>query len=99
MSGRCRGPRGRPSKWGCPGGASHLKYKCKVEGCTVSPRGVDLGRHYSNKTDWQLITKLKDAVGDANVEKYLAEAAHGHTEVIYRNGYTENKIHALVKTV
>ena len=50
------------------------------------------------------VTKLRDSVGDANVEKYLAEAADGHTEFIYRNGYTKNKlpsykIHALVKTV
>ena len=89
MSGRSRG---RPTKLGCPGGVSLLKYKCKVQGCTVTPRGCDLGRHYSNKTDWQLITNLRDSVGDPKVEKYLAEAADGHTELIYRNSYTTYKL-------
>ena len=50
------------------------------------------------------LTKLRDSVGDTNVKKYLAEAADGHTEFIYRNGYTKNKLpnfktHAIAKTV
>ena len=43
-------------------------------------------------------------MGNTNVEKYLAEAADGHTEYIYRNGYIKNKLptiktNALAKTV
>ena len=57
-----------------------------------------MGRHYSNKTDWQLITKLRDAVGDTNVEKYLDKAADGH--IVYPQEWLPTfKTHALVKIV
>ena len=51
-----------------------------------------------------MLTKLRDAAGGyANVQKYLAEA-DGHTEFIYRKGYTKNRLptfntHAVMKTV
>ena len=95
--------KGRVTKPGCEGGVSHLKYKCQVEGCTVTPWGSDVGRHYKNRTDWELVSKLRATVGDAEVHKYLA-GADKHTEFIYRRGYTKNRLptfntHVGLKTV
>ena len=95
--------RGRVAKPGSDKGAAHLNYKCQVEGCTVTPRGNNVGRHYMKKTDWELVEKLRAAVGDSEVLKYLA-GADNHTEFIFRRGYTKNRLptfntHATVKTV
>ena len=68
-----------------------MKYKCKVAGCLVTPRGNDLGRHYKNNKDWSPVARLREAVGDDAVKKCL-EGADGHTEFINRKGYTETSL-------
>ena len=92
--------RGRIEKPGCEGGRAKQKFKCKVAGCDVTPRGCDLPRHYRNLTNWKMLGKLRAAMGDTEVEKLL-EGADSHTTYIYRNGYSEKRLpthntHAMV---
>ena len=47
------------------GGQTRQKYKCKADGCQVTPMGVNLSKHYKVNTDWVLLKELKACVGDA----------------------------------
>ena len=57
----------------------------------MTPRGSDLGKHYGKKTDWAMVTKLRAAVGDAEVER-LREGIDSHTEFIYSRGYSKARL-------
>ena len=46
------------------GGRTRQKYRCKADGCQVTPMGVNLAKHYNACTDWVLFNKLKACVGD-----------------------------------
>ena len=37
------------------GGRTRQKYKCRADGCQVTPMGVDLLKRYKVDTDWVLI--------------------------------------------
>ena len=81
------------------GGISRQKYKCKV--CSVTPRGCDLSKHYENKTDWKLLSEMKNSVGDAAL-KALKDKADPHTLFMFEHKYTKNsmptwKTHVLCK--
>ena len=95
--------RGRVVMPGCVGGKSKKKYKCNSTGCTVTPQGKDLPRHYLAKTNWDLLAKLRAAMGDSEVEELLKET-DPHTEFIYRRNYTKTRLpeyrtHVRVKEV
>ena len=53
------------------GGRTRQKYKCKADGCQVTPTGVNLSKHYKVNTDWVLLKELKACVGDAALKKKL----------------------------
>ena len=46
------------------GGRTRQKYRCKADGCQVTPMGVNLAKHYKVNTDWVLLKELKACVGD-----------------------------------
>ena len=69
--------------------SSTLKYKCNV--CKHSMRGCDLPRHYKNMTNWSDFAKLKQCVGDTEVEAQLAKV-DPHTAFMFRNNYKENNL-------
>ena len=48
---------------GLDGGKSKKKYRCQASGCGVTPRGCDLSQHYKSKTDWDMVNKMKAAMG------------------------------------
>ena len=77
------------------------KYRCMAQGCHVVPRGCDLPTHYRVKTDWDLFTRMKAAVGDAALEK-LKETADPHTMFVFCRGYCKERLptyatHVVVK--
>lgn len=80
---------GRKSLPGCEGGRSKAKYKCR--GCSLTPRGTDLSKHYKNQTNWDLVRRLRASVGTAAVEQ-LREQADLHTLFIFEKGYTKEKL-------
>ena len=41
------------------GGRTRQKYRCKADGCQVTPMGVNLAKHYKVNTDWVLLKELK----------------------------------------
>ena len=51
------------------GGRTRQTYKCKADGCQVTPMGVNLSKHYKVNTDWVLLKELKACVGDAALKK------------------------------
>ena len=55
------------------GGRTRQKYKCKADGCQVTPMGVNLSKHYKVNTDWVLLKELKACVGDAALKKKTPE--------------------------
>ena len=84
------------------GAKSHsaLKYKCNV--CEHYTRGCDLPRHYKNMTNWSVLAKLKQCVGDIAVEAQLAKT-DPHTAFIFKNKYKIDNLptwrtHALWKS-
>ena len=56
------------------GGRTKQKYRCKADGCQVTPMGVNLAKHYKVNTDWVLLKELKACVGDAALKKKLDQA-------------------------
>ena len=79
-----------PGKGGT-GGKSKLKYQCQAIGCSTTPRGNDLQNHYKFMTDWELIDRMKAAVGSSALEK-LIKIADQHTKFIYEKGYTKKRL-------
>ena len=73
------------------GGRSKKKYRCQASGCGVTPRGCDLSQHYKSKTDWDIVKKMKAAMGTAAREKLLQEA-DPHTRFIIEKHYAENRL-------
>ena len=45
--------------FGGGGGRTRQKYKCRADGCQVTPMGVNLSKHYKVNTDWVLMKELK----------------------------------------
>ena len=45
--------------FGGGGGRTRQKYRCKADGCQVTPMGVNLAKHYKVNTDWVLLKELK----------------------------------------
>jgi hypothetical protein len=82
---------GRVVTPGCSGGRSFLSYKCKAVGCSVTPRGKDLKKHYLVNTDWNLVAKLRAALGDIAVDR-LRKKADAHTQFIYSKGYSKERM-------
>ena len=61
-----------------------VKYWCK--GCTVTPRGCDLKKHYKTNVNWPLLKRLKAAKG-AELQE-LRDEADRHTLFIFDRGYS-----------
>ena len=80
------GPKQPP---GCEGGRSYKKYQC--QGCSLTPRGKDLSRHYKNMTDWTLVGQMRAAMGSAKLAQ-LKDKADKHTLYIFGRGYTREKL-------
>ena len=57
-----------------------LKYQCHV--CSSHPRGCDIPKHYSVKTNWELLAKMRLAGGT------LVEGGDPHTLYMFEKGYT-----------
>ena len=54
-------------------------YRCKADGCQVTPMGVGLAKHYKVNTDWVLLKELKACVGDSALKKEM-DFRHADTE-------------------
>jgi hypothetical protein len=81
---------GRKKPHGIPdGGFSKMHYKCKV--CHIRPRGCDLPKHYESNTNWELLSEMKECVGDAALAR-LEEKADQHTAFMYKNKYTKESL-------
>ena len=65
-----------------------LKYRCK--GCTGTPRGCDLKRHYKNSVNWPLVKLLKAANGTELQE--LRDGADRHSLFIFDRGYSSENL-------
>ena len=59
------------------GGRTKQKYRCKADGCQVTPMGVNLAKHYKVNTDWVLLKELKACVGDAALKKKMDQTGRG----------------------
>ena len=70
---------------------SRRLYMCKVPGCTVTPRGCDVSKHYKTKTDWSEVRELKAVAGSAALKAKL-EQAEGHTKFAFVNNYSEEHL-------
>ena len=70
---------------------SKMNYRCKVEGCSVTPRGCDVPKHYKTKTDWEKVTELREVMGGAILERQLKQV-DGHTRFCFEQGFTETKL-------
>ena len=70
---------------------SRRLYMCKVPGCTVTPRGCDVSKHYKTKTDWSEVRELKAVAGSAALKAKL-EQAEGHTKFAFINNYSEEHL-------
>ena len=44
------------------GGRTRQKYRCKADGCQVTPMGVNLAKHYKVNTDWVLLKELIESL-------------------------------------
>ena len=73
------------------GGRTRQKYRCKADGCQVTPMGVNLAKHYKVNTDWVLLRELKACVGDAALKKKL-DQADPHTRYIFEKGYSKKTL-------
>ena len=51
----------------------------------------DLSQHYKSKTDWDIVKRMKAAMGMAAREKLLQEA-DPHTRFIIEKHYAENRL-------
>ena len=79
---------GKTSMLGTPaGGASRLKYSCKV--CDTKPRGCDIAKHYDYNTNWPLLSEMKSCVGDAAFAE-LRKKADPHTIFMFDHKYRKN---------
>ena len=56
---------------------SRRLYMCKVPGCTVTPRGCDVSKHYKTKTDWSEVRELKAVAGSAALKAKLEQGCRG----------------------
>ena len=70
---------------------SRRNYRCKVPGCSATPRGCDLARHYKRHTDWSKVKELKSVFGSEALREELEEL-EGHTRFAYVNNYTEENL-------
>ena len=94
MSGRKRGlgPGAGPGAGPVAGvNISKRNYRCKVPGCSATPRGCDVPRHYKRSTDWLKVRELKLVVGSEALEREL-EQVDGHTRFAFVNKYTEKNL-------
>ena len=73
------------------GGQTRQKYKCKADGCQVTPMGVNLSKHYKVNTDWVLLKELKACVGDAALKKKM-DQTDPHTRYIFEKGYSKKRL-------
>ena len=71
--------------------ASKRNYRCKVPGCSDTPRGCDLPRHYMRRTDWLKVRELKSVVGSERLEEEL-EQVECHTRFAFINSLTEKNL-------
>ena len=60
---------------------SMLKYQCYA--CSCHPRGCDIPKHYSVKTNWEVLARMRSTAGGA-----LEEGADPHTLYMFEKGYT-----------
>ena len=58
---------------------SKKKYRCNAAGCTVTPRGCDLPKHYKTKTNWDKVIKLRAVMGTAALERQLSAVGESPT--------------------
>ena len=53
------------------GGRTRQKYRCKADGCQVTPMGVNLAKHYMVNTDWVLLKDTWDQNMHQEKKNYL----------------------------
>ena len=95
------GKKGLTQMLGGGGGHTRQKYKCRADGCQVTPMGVNLSKHYQVNTDWVQLKELKACVGDEALRKKL-DQTDPHTRFIFEKGYSKTRLphwsnHARVK--
>ena len=66
------------------GGRTRQKYRCKADGCQVTPMGVGLAKHYKVNTDWVLLKELEACVGGAALKKKM-DQTDPHTRYIFES--------------
>ena len=69
---------------GGDGGRTRQKYRCKADGCQVTPMGVNLAKHYKVNSDWVILKELKACVGDAALKKKM-DQTDPHTRYIFES--------------
>ena len=65
---------------------SKLKHRCLA--CSATQRGCDIGRHYRNNTDWNLVRKMRKCVGHEALEG-LKSRADKHSLYIFLNNFND----------
>jgi hypothetical protein len=78
---------GRPQQSG--GKRSKNQYKCNA--CNQSVRGCDFPRHYRENTNWEVVKKLKQCIGNEALER-VRESSDEHSIYIFENKYTRDKL-------
>ena len=53
---------------------SKMKVFCQVDGCQVTLCGNNMKNHYKKNTYWEILAKLKAAVGNAQEDRLLSTA-------------------------
>ena len=95
------GKKGLTQMLGGGGGHTRQKYKCRADGCQVTPMGVNLSKHYQVNTNWMQLKELKACVRDKALRKKL-DQTDPHTRFIFENRYSKTRLphwsnHARVK--
>ena len=69
---------------------SLLKRVCGAVGCEKEMRGNDLPRHYQQKTNFELLTRLYSLSSEAAEE--MVKTVDSHTAFMFTNKYSASKL-------
>ena len=69
---------------------SLAKRVCGAENCGAIMRGCDLGRHYKNKTDFEMLSKLKTMSNSAAND--MLKNVDSHTKYMFNNNHSMNNL-------
>ena len=64
------------------GGRTRQKYKCRADGCQVTPMEFNLSKHSRVNNDWMLMKELNACVGDEAL-RWKLDQTDPHTGYIF----------------